>query len=162
MIGKIIELSEKNTTYGQYGRKPIRYYVGESGCWVVTSHRDNGNGYPLVSRNGRQELMSRFIYKRFNGKLGRFVVRHTCDNRKCINPEHLIKGTRKQNSADMVARHRHQLGAARPNAKLNDEKVRAIRKLFSTKTNHEIAILFNITRAPIRAIRIGKTWKHVL
>lgn len=35
------------------------------------------------------------------------VVRHSCDNRKCINPEHLIAGTVSDNIQDMIERKRH-------------------------------------------------------
>lgn len=39
-------------------------------------------------------------------KLPPMVVRHTCDNRKCINPEHLVPGTHRENMKDMVERGR--------------------------------------------------------
>lgn len=35
------------------------------------------------------------------------VVRHTCDNRICVNPHHLIGGTQSENMQDMVDRGRH-------------------------------------------------------
>ncbi|UGO47583.1 HNH endonuclease [Morganella phage vB_MmoP_Lilpapawes] len=33
------------------------------------------------------------------------VVRHTCDNKRCVNPNHLLLGTRKENTHDMLERH---------------------------------------------------------
>lgn len=33
-----------------------------------------------------------------------FVVRHTCDNPKCLNPDHLIVGTVDDNVSDRVER----------------------------------------------------------
>lgn len=35
------------------------------------------------------------------------LVRHRCDNRLCINPEHLLLGTQQDNIMDMVGRGRH-------------------------------------------------------
>lgn len=34
------------------------------------------------------------------------VVMHTCDNRKCVNPNHLESGTYRDNTQDMLAKGR--------------------------------------------------------
>lgn len=39
------------------------------------------------------------------------VVRHTCDNPRCINPAHLVGGTQKDNVADMYSRGRNKHGS---------------------------------------------------
>jgi hypothetical protein len=36
------------------------------------------------------------------------VVRHTCDNCKCLNPDHLVLGTQADNMADMWERTRER------------------------------------------------------
>lgn len=38
------------------------------------------------------------------------VVRHTCDVRECVNPDHLILGTQKDNIRDMHDRGRYAGG----------------------------------------------------
>jgi predicted XRE-type DNA-binding protein len=48
--------------------------------------------------------------------------------------------------------------------KLSEEQVREIRQLVGTKTksNRQIAALYGVNEANIRAIASGKTWKHVV
>jgi len=38
------------------------------------------------------------------------MVRHTCDRQWCINPDHLIEGTRADNTADALERGRYDSG----------------------------------------------------
>lgn len=59
---------------------------------------------------------------------GRLVVRHTCDNRTCVNPDHLVLGSQKDNIADMYARDR-----ANNPVKVGDDGVQAIRRLAATE-----------------------------
>ena len=80
--------------------------VTETGCWLWTGSI-NRHGYPFVTvRFGieqRRYSVYPMIYQHYNGKVpfGK-VVRHACNVRACINPGHLISGSRKENTADMV------------------------------------------------------------
>ena len=66
------------------------------------------------------------------------VVMHTCDNARCINPEHLVGGTHLDNMQDM--RNKGRQGAVRgaaglrgeksPSCKLSDDAVRYIRSAY--------------------------------
>lgn len=38
------------------------------------------------------------------------IVRHMCDNRKCVRPSHLTSGTKKDNAEDAVKRGRYSCG----------------------------------------------------
>lgn len=88
------------------------------------------------------------------------VVRHACDNPRCVNPAHLSLGTQADNVADKVARGRHLFGEEAPHAKLTEESVRQIKGL-PERRSAEVAQLFNISRQSIADIRAGRTWKHV-
>lgn len=61
------------------------------------------------------------------------VVRHTCDNGRCINPEHLLLGTHQDNVQDRVDRDRTARGEAHCQAKLTLEQVAAIRRRYKPR-----------------------------
>lgn len=76
----------------------------ENGCheWNSTLHRD---GYGKFYFRGKQLPAHRVSYMLQVGeiKAGMWVL-HNCDNRKCVNPEHLYLGDAKQNVKDKIER----------------------------------------------------------
>lgn len=72
-------------------------------CYECTSHALD-KGYPKIQREGFQYL-HRFIFFQSTGENPE-VVMHLCDNRKCININHLRAGTRSENSRDMTLKGR--------------------------------------------------------
>lgn len=80
-----------------------------SGCWVWTGTR-RWDGYGLFDRrrNGvrKSRLVHRLAYQLLVGDPGP-LLRHRCDRRDCCYPAHLVPGTAKENSQDMVSRGRH-------------------------------------------------------
>lgn len=52
--------------------------------------------------------VSRLVYYLMNRNISDHIhICHSCDNPKCINPDHLYGGTRNDNMRDMVQRKRH-------------------------------------------------------
>lgn len=78
------------------------------GCWEWTGAK-RGRGYGAFKVNGKIVYAHRYSFELHWGKLGHrsLVVRHTCDNRLCCNPNHLIMGTAKENTQDAIHRGRH-------------------------------------------------------
>ena len=93
--------------------------------------KGNALGYSTTSYDGAGVGLHRVVYMRLRGltrtDIAGFVVRHTCDNPRCINPWHLILGTQLQNVHDSIDRGRHARGSRMGSAKLTEEIVLSIR-----------------------------------
>ena len=79
-------------------------------CWIWTGGIDN-DGYGLFGYRGdgtkRQWRAHRWIMHQTKGlDDSKPVVMHTCDNPSCVNPDHLINGTSKDNIHDMMKKGR--------------------------------------------------------
>ena len=83
-------------------------------CWI-TDYAQSVGGYRSISLDGSYKdgdrmyrRMHRVAWEAHNAEPipEGMIVRHTCDNPACINPEHLVLGTHKQNTADMIERGR--------------------------------------------------------
>lgn len=84
---------------------------GPNGChiWVAST---NKNGYGVLrTHDGYTLLAHRFAWELVHGEIpAGMLVLHRCDNRQCVNPDHLYLGTHKDNMRDMVARKRQATG----------------------------------------------------
>lgn len=99
------------------GLKPNRKYY--SSITMETNLSDcidhgkvsHDNGYYKKRYRGRNRFKHRLVYCETHGleieQIDGMVVRHTCDNRRCINPDHLLLGTTQDNMNDMARRRRH-------------------------------------------------------
>jgi len=158
-----IEHPSKNV--GHSCSHDIEYRVDPNGCWIVTSHTKRGRkGYPRICIGHRTITISRFIYERYVGSIPEgMCICHTCDNRSCVNPDHLFLGTLKDNYQDAKAKNRHSHGVRHGMSKLDEGKVRMIRKLATTSiTQREIARKFGIDQTNVSFVVRRKTWAHVV
>lgn len=82
--------------------------------------------YALVRHFGKVQLMHRVVYCKAHGidinSIKGLLVRHRCDNTRCINPDHLVLGTHADNMRDMADRRRQGM------LKLTLEQVDEIRR----------------------------------
>ena len=142
--------------------KEIVFHEDENGCHVCTSHNPNHQGYPIITYLGRHLTVAHLMYERKIGKeLPKgTLLRHTCDNRQCINPDHLIPGTPKENSRDMVDRGRvsRQVGELNPNAKLTEKQVLEIIDDLKTMNCSEVGRKRGVPIRTVNDIKNGKRW----
>jgi len=129
-------------------------------------------GYGNASFKGRPCRAHRLAYCLAHGlsldDIKGKLVRHTCDNPGCVNPNHLLLGGDKDNYQDAIDRGRRTasqtfpIGHDHPKAKLTVRDVHAIRSmLWSGSELSTVARVFGVGRTTIRSIRDGITWRHV-
>ena len=133
-----------------------------SGCWLWAGG-GNYAGYGMYKVRGKTMHAHRHSYsiahphEDISGK----VIMHKCDNRACVNPDHLASGSQSDNVQDMLRKGRgnYAKGETHCNAVLTESDVVAIRN--SKASLNEDARRFGIHRSAIWAIRHRLKWKHV-
>lgn len=133
-----------------------------SGCWLWTAALFH-DGYGQFYYKGKNSRANRVSYDMNIGPVPpESVVRHTCDNPPCVNPDHLRLGTVLDNNRDAVERGRHATGERSGLTNLCGSDVIEIRRRYeSGETQDSIAVLYGITQGSVGYIVRGKVWRHV-
>ena len=130
----------------------------------------NNYGYGVIRHNGRTELAHRVAYCAANDlsidEIKGKVVRHTCDNRRCIEPTHLLIGSQADNVKDMLERRRQRYtpllrftGQSNPNAKLTYAAVMSIRSKYEAgETQKQLAKRYGVSSSLIGYVVNRKIW----
>lgn len=138
---------------------------GPDDCWLWTAGKSGGYGvFGIGFATGY--TAHRVAYRRCVGPIPRGqIVRHKCDVRSCVNPNHLELGTRADNNRDRKERGRNAdtRGEGHPSNKLTTEQVRAIRAEYvkGKVTQQYLADKYGVKRRTVGNIVTRKTWRHV-
>lgn len=139
----------------------------ENGCWLWSSYVHK-NGYGRVIIDGKVRLSHRISWLIHRGQIPSQIdghktfICHTCDNRACVNPDHLYLGNHIQNMNDMKVRNRadRRYGNKNKAAKLNREKAQEIRKFYhdNSLSQDKVAFIYGVSQKTISDIVVGKRW----
>lgn len=113
-------------------------------------------GYASTTIDGVRVTLHRLAYCQHAGvpldSIKGLVVRHTCDNARCINPEHLIIGTQADNMHD------RKLRGGATKRKLPEDVKDAVRADYRTGkyTQRELQVKHALSSASVTRIISGR------
>lgn len=108
-------------------------------------------------------MAHRISFELYNAEIpAGLLALHICDNRPCVNPNHIVLGTNKANMYDMKRKHRAAAGERHHASRLTMEQAHRIREAaqtFDYATHGHIAKQFGVSRSTVTKILSGKAYK---
>lgn len=161
---------EARIDYNDWEKFWAKLEIKDNGCWewpgpYQTRHPDYPYGKVHLSWRTQESVAAhRLAWEIVHGPIpDGLIVRHSCDNPKCCNPQHLLIGTCKDNSQDMVTRNRQMKGNRHFRAKLREEYIADIReRLLAGESQQSIADDYGVCQVTISSVSLGETWRHVV
>ena len=148
--------------YNQQAREKLATFVKKDGKCLVWK-TGYGKTYPAFWWNGQAEDAHRASYRMNKGEIPKgYVVMHSCDNMRCVNPSHLTAATYGANLKDAYNKgHASKKGEKHHFAKFTNKDVLKIHSLRGTMKQKEIAQIFNTRPQNISRILNGTRWPHI-
>lgn len=141
--------------------------IQDDGCWIWTGAKSGGDGrdkykYGYINLCGKLGRVHRVLYEIKEKKIPEgMILLHKCDRPLCVNPDHMIVGTYKDNMDDAETKGRmwHPRGESN-HSKLTEEQVIDIKKDISS-TYKSLSDSYGVHPQTIKNIKDGKKWKHI-
>lgn len=140
-----------------------------SGCWLWLG-RVTSSGYGGATVNNRKMVAHRWVYEVIKGEaIGSKLLCHRCDNRVCVNPDHMFIGTPLDNMRDCAKKgrihrwERSRSGEGNPCCRLTEQMVRKMREIRSETGASYAAIArqFGVSQRGAHAAIRGENWGHI-
>lgn len=144
----------------------VRFPENVDDCWEWTAYK-NRSGYGVFIINNKTFSTHRLSWMFYNGPIDADkLVCHKCDNRSCVNPNHLFIGTYKDNTQDMINKNRQKPPLGQKNAfstLLNSQVIEILNNVINGKYNSvsEISDHYNVGLDCIYQIFKEINWKHI-
>lgn len=139
-------------------------------CWEwKAAYRGKYGAFKFNNKNIDAHRVSYLLFK---GDIPKnMYVCHTCDNPKCVNPNHLFLGTHSDNMKDAFNKGRLNIpitgqfkkGHKAINSNLSNEQVINIKLALNNRTTSlkDLAKLLNIPYQTIRDINCGRAYNNI-
>jgi len=135
----------------------------KTGCWEWQSAKDD-KGYALIWYKGQSRRAHRLSYELFVGPLpDGYLACHACDNKGCVNPDHIWPGTNQDNIDDACLKGINARGSRSGRSKLTEAQVIEIRNLYAGGGHNqlELAAIYGVDGSVISEIVNRKIWRHI-
>lgn len=143
-----------------------------TGCWNWTGCTAGWHPqrqYGIISFHGKSRGAHRYSYEFFNHTKipADLMCRHKCDNTRCVNPDHIVIGTAKDNAQDCISRGRFvcapkKCGESNHGCKISARSVLlAVELAGSGLPRKEIAAASGLSVLNVGLILNGRTWSHL-
>ncbi len=139
-----------------------KYVEKTDTCWNWKASV-NTYGYGCFWWNRKQHQSHRISWMIKYGLNSTMLLLHSCDNARCVNPEHLREGTQSDNIKDKVSRIRQAKGEKNGISRLTEQQVLCIIEEYKIgNTSHaKLGKKYGVSRTAIKYILDGRNWSYL-